>query len=48
MCKLVGIQPPVEYSVLREAVFNKLERDKSQLEAVEWYVSVLSLFLFFK
>lgn len=44
MCKLVGIQPPVEYSVLREAVFNKLERDKSQLEAVEWYVSVLSLF----
>ncbi|NXY41497.1 AASS protein, partial [Ceuthmochares aereus] len=36
MCKLVGIEPPAEYRVLQEAVFNKLEKDKSQLEAVEW------------
>lgn len=36
MCKLVEIQCPAEYSVLKEAVFNKLDRDKSQLEAVEW------------
>ncbi|NXC40100.1 AASS protein, partial [Penelope pileata] len=36
VCKLVGIQPPAEYSVLKDAVFNKLEKDKSQLEAVEW------------
>uniref|UniRef100_A0A803Y644 Aminoadipate-semialdehyde synthase n=1 Tax=Meleagris gallopavo TaxID=9103 RepID=A0A803Y644_MELGA len=36
MCKLVEIQSPAEYSVLKEAVFNKLDRDKSQLEAVEW------------
>ncbi|NXP10636.1 AASS protein, partial [Thinocorus orbignyianus] len=36
MCKLVGIKPPAEYHVLKEAVFNKLEKDKSQLEAVEW------------
>ncbi|NXI43943.1 AASS protein, partial [Galbula dea] len=36
MCKLVGIQTPAEYHVLKEAVFNKLGKDKSQLEAVEW------------
>lgn len=36
MCKLVGIKQPVEYDVLKEAVFNKLEKDQSQLEAVEW------------
>ncbi|KAM9633974.1 alpha-aminoadipic semialdehyde synthase, mitochondrial isoform 3-T4 [Morphnus guianensis] len=36
MCKLVGIKPPAEYHVLKEAVFSKLERDKIQLEAVEW------------
>ncbi|XP_014819470.1 PREDICTED: alpha-aminoadipic semialdehyde synthase, mitochondrial isoform X1 [Calidris pugnax] len=36
MCKLVGIKPPAEYHVLKEAVFNKLEKDESQLEAVEW------------
>ncbi|NXS55103.1 AASS protein, partial [Brachypteracias leptosomus] len=36
MCKLVGIQPPAEYNVLKEAVFSKLEKNKSQLEAVEW------------
>ncbi|NWW53873.1 AASS protein, partial [Pedionomus torquatus] len=36
MCKLVGIKPPAEYHALKEAVFNKLEKDKSQLEAVEW------------
>ncbi|NWU40612.1 AASS protein, partial [Hylia prasina] len=36
MCKLVGIKSPAEYHVLKEAVFSKLERDKSQLEAVEW------------
>ncbi|XP_032867386.1 alpha-aminoadipic semialdehyde synthase, mitochondrial isoform X3 [Tyto alba] len=36
MCKLVGIKPPAEYHVLKEAVFSKLEKDKSQLEAVEW------------
>uniref|UniRef100_A0A8C9F6U2 Aminoadipate-semialdehyde synthase n=1 Tax=Pavo cristatus TaxID=9049 RepID=A0A8C9F6U2_PAVCR len=36
MCKLVEIQSPAEYSVLKEAVFNKLDKDKSQLEAVEW------------
>ncbi|NWQ73897.1 AASS protein, partial [Columbina picui] len=36
MCRLVGIEPPAEYHVLKEAVFSKLEKDKSQLEAVEW------------
>ncbi|NXN26485.1 AASS protein, partial [Nycticryphes semicollaris] len=36
MCKLVGIKPPAEQHVLKEAIFNKLEKDKSQLEAVEW------------
>ncbi|XP_075599237.1 alpha-aminoadipic semialdehyde synthase, mitochondrial isoform X3 [Balearica regulorum gibbericeps] len=36
MCKLVGIKPPAEYHVLKEAVFSKLEKDESQLEAVEW------------
>uniref|UniRef100_A0A672U9N8 Alpha-aminoadipic semialdehyde synthase, mitochondrial n=1 Tax=Strigops habroptila TaxID=2489341 RepID=A0A672U9N8_STRHB len=36
MCKLVGIKQPVEYDVLKEAVFSKLEKDQSQLEAVEW------------
>lgn len=36
MCKLVEIQSPAEYSVLKEAVLNKLDKDKSQLEAVEW------------
>ncbi|KAF1404299.1 Alpha-aminoadipic semialdehyde synthase, mitochondrial, partial [Spheniscus magellanicus] len=36
MCKLVGIKLPAEYHVLKEAVFSKLEKDKSQLEAVEW------------
>lgn len=36
MCKLVGIKSPAEYHVLKEAVFSKLEKDKSQLEAVEW------------
>ncbi|NXC15410.1 AASS protein, partial [Corythaeola cristata] len=36
MCKLVGIQPPAEYHVLKDAVFDKLEKDKSQLEAVKW------------
>ncbi|NWV20991.1 AASS protein, partial [Origma solitaria] len=36
MCKLVGIKSPAEPHVLKEAVFSKLEKDKSQLEAVEW------------
>ncbi|KAJ7405060.1 Alpha-aminoadipic semialdehyde synthase, mitochondrial [Pitangus sulphuratus] len=36
MCKLLGIKSPVEHHVLKEAVFSKLEKDKSQLEAVEW------------
>ncbi|RLW06379.1 hypothetical protein DV515_00004391, partial [Chloebia gouldiae] len=36
MCKLVGIKSPAEHCVLKEAVFSKLEKDKSQLEAVEW------------
>ncbi|XP_068021348.1 alpha-aminoadipic semialdehyde synthase, mitochondrial isoform X3 [Melanerpes formicivorus] len=36
MCKMVGIKSPAEYHVLKEAVFSKLEKDKSQLEAVEW------------
>ena len=36
MCKLVGIKAPAEYHVLKEVVFSKLEKDKSQLEAVEW------------
>uniref|UniRef100_A0A8C3VBF9 Alpha-aminoadipic semialdehyde synthase, mitochondrial n=1 Tax=Catharus ustulatus TaxID=91951 RepID=A0A8C3VBF9_CATUS len=36
MCKLVGIKSPAEHHVLKEAVFNKLEKDKTQLEAVEW------------
>uniref|UniRef100_A0A8C3VE59 Aminoadipate-semialdehyde synthase n=1 Tax=Catharus ustulatus TaxID=91951 RepID=A0A8C3VE59_CATUS len=37
MCKLVGIKSPAEHHVLKEAVFNKLEKDKTQLEAVEWH-----------
>ncbi|XP_030304467.1 alpha-aminoadipic semialdehyde synthase, mitochondrial isoform X1 [Calypte anna] len=36
MCKLVGIKSPAKYQVLKEAVFTKLEKNKSQLEAVEW------------
>ncbi|NXP83916.1 AASS protein, partial [Passerina amoena] len=36
MCKLVGIKSPAEHHVLKEAVFSKLDKDKSQLEAVEW------------
>ncbi|NWS98178.1 AASS protein, partial [Mionectes macconnelli] len=36
MCKLLGIKSPTEHHVLKEAVFSKLEKDKSQLEAVEW------------
>ncbi|NXB10085.1 AASS protein, partial [Cnemophilus loriae] len=36
MCKLVGIKSPAEHHVLKEAVFSKLEKDKRQLEAVEW------------
>ncbi|XP_040452829.1 alpha-aminoadipic semialdehyde synthase, mitochondrial isoform X2 [Falco naumanni] len=36
MCKLIGIKPSAEYHVLKEAVFSKLEKDKRQLEAVEW------------
>ncbi|NWU95562.1 AASS protein, partial [Upupa epops] len=36
ICKLVGINSPAEYHVLKEAVFSKLEKNKSQLEAVEW------------
>ncbi|XP_005039340.1 PREDICTED: alpha-aminoadipic semialdehyde synthase, mitochondrial [Ficedula albicollis] len=36
MCKLVGIKSPAEHHVLKEAVFSKLEKDKNQLEAVEW------------
>ncbi|NWT58316.1 AASS protein, partial [Erythrocercus mccallii] len=36
MCKLVGIKSPAEHHVLKEAVLSKLEKDKSQLEAVEW------------
>ncbi|NXH19210.1 AASS protein, partial [Bucco capensis] len=36
MCKLVGIEMPAEYHVLKEAVFSKLGKDKSQLESVEW------------
>ncbi|XP_066174667.1 alpha-aminoadipic semialdehyde synthase, mitochondrial isoform X2 [Sylvia atricapilla] len=36
MCKLVGIKSPAEPRVLKEAVFSKLGKDKSQLEAVEW------------
>ncbi|NXD11289.1 AASS protein, partial [Nothocercus nigrocapillus] len=36
MCNLVGIESSAEYSALKEAVFSKLGKDKSQLEAVEW------------
>ncbi|NXN95234.1 AASS protein, partial [Rhinopomastus cyanomelas] len=36
MCKLVGIKSPAEHHVLKEAVFSKLEKNKSQLEAMEW------------
>lgn len=36
MCKLVGIKSSAEHHVLKEAVFSKLDKDKSQLEAVEW------------
>uniref|UniRef100_A0A8B9P075 Aminoadipate-semialdehyde synthase n=1 Tax=Apteryx owenii TaxID=8824 RepID=A0A8B9P075_APTOW len=44
MCKLVGVKPSAEYSTLKEAVFSKLGKDKSQLEVVEWY----DVSLFFK
>uniref|UniRef100_A0A8C4IV44 Alpha-aminoadipic semialdehyde synthase, mitochondrial n=1 Tax=Dromaius novaehollandiae TaxID=8790 RepID=A0A8C4IV44_DRONO len=36
MCKQVGIKLSAEYSALKEAVFSKLGKDESQLEAVEW------------
>ncbi|NXF01957.1 AASS protein, partial [Smithornis capensis] len=36
MCKLVGLKSYAEHHVLKEAVFSKLEKDKNQLEAVEW------------
>ncbi|XP_067420389.1 alpha-aminoadipic semialdehyde synthase, mitochondrial isoform X1 [Emydura macquarii macquarii] len=36
MCELVGLKPSAESDVLKEAVYSKLEKDNSQLEAVEW------------
>ncbi|XP_053879229.1 alpha-aminoadipic semialdehyde synthase, mitochondrial isoform X1 [Malaclemys terrapin pileata] len=36
MCKLLGLKPSAESAVLRDAIYNKLEQDNSQLQAVEW------------
>uniref|UniRef100_A0A8C0JMJ2 Aminoadipate-semialdehyde synthase n=1 Tax=Canis lupus dingo TaxID=286419 RepID=A0A8C0JMJ2_CANLU len=36
LCDLVGISPSSKHDVLREAVFEKLGRDNTQLEAAEW------------
>ncbi|CAD7694370.1 unnamed protein product [Nyctereutes procyonoides] len=36
LCDLVGISPSSKRDVLREAVFEKLGRDNTQLEAAEW------------
>nr|XP_006122637.2 alpha-aminoadipic semialdehyde synthase, mitochondrial [Pelodiscus sinensis] len=36
MCKLVGLQPSAKLDVLKEAIYSKLGKDDSQLEAVEW------------
>uniref|UniRef100_A0A7M4FXZ6 Alpha-aminoadipic semialdehyde synthase, mitochondrial n=1 Tax=Crocodylus porosus TaxID=8502 RepID=A0A7M4FXZ6_CROPO len=36
MCQLLGLKPSVKSSSLKEAVYNKLGKDNSQLEAVEW------------
>ncbi|KAH1185894.1 hypothetical protein KIL84_018643, partial [Mauremys mutica] len=36
MCKLLGLKPSAESALLRDAIYNKLEQDNSQLEAVEW------------
>ncbi|XP_053111912.1 alpha-aminoadipic semialdehyde synthase, mitochondrial isoform X2 [Hemicordylus capensis] len=36
MCKLLGLKPPAKSDDLRDAVYNKLEQDEQQLEAIEW------------
>ncbi|XP_007441458.2 alpha-aminoadipic semialdehyde synthase, mitochondrial-like [Python bivittatus] len=36
MCKLLGLQPSVKYDELRQAVYNHLNGNEKQLEAVEW------------
>ncbi|XP_072856648.2 alpha-aminoadipic semialdehyde synthase, mitochondrial [Pogona vitticeps] len=36
MCKLLGLPPSARLDDLREAVYNKLNKDEKQLEAVEW------------
>ncbi|XP_025721503.2 alpha-aminoadipic semialdehyde synthase, mitochondrial isoform X1 [Callorhinus ursinus] len=36
LCDLVGISPSSKHDVLQEAVFQKLGRDSTQLEAAEW------------
>uniref|UniRef100_A0A452RMJ9 Alpha-aminoadipic semialdehyde synthase, mitochondrial n=1 Tax=Ursus americanus TaxID=9643 RepID=A0A452RMJ9_URSAM len=36
LCDLVGISPSSKHDVLKEAVFEKLGRDNTQLEATEW------------
>uniref|UniRef100_G1LCI3 Aminoadipate-semialdehyde synthase n=1 Tax=Ailuropoda melanoleuca TaxID=9646 RepID=G1LCI3_AILME len=36
LCDLVGISPSSKHDVLKEAIFEKLGRDNTQLEATEW------------
>ncbi|XP_058047317.1 alpha-aminoadipic semialdehyde synthase, mitochondrial isoform X1 [Ahaetulla prasina] len=36
MCKLLGLQPSVKYDELQQAVCKHLNKNKKQLEAVEW------------
>uniref|UniRef100_A0A8C3T980 Aminoadipate-semialdehyde synthase n=1 Tax=Chelydra serpentina TaxID=8475 RepID=A0A8C3T980_CHESE len=40
MCKLLGLKPSAKSDVFRDAIYSKLEQDNSQLEAVEWFVSL--------
>ncbi|XP_066490084.1 alpha-aminoadipic semialdehyde synthase, mitochondrial isoform X2 [Tiliqua scincoides] len=36
MCQHLGLKPSAESDYLRDAIYNKLDKDKGQLEAVEW------------
>ncbi|XP_060100806.1 alpha-aminoadipic semialdehyde synthase, mitochondrial isoform X1 [Heteronotia binoei] len=36
MCKLLGLKSFVKLVDLREAIYNKLDKDERQLEAIEW------------
>ncbi|XP_034983008.1 alpha-aminoadipic semialdehyde synthase, mitochondrial [Zootoca vivipara] len=36
MCRLLGLKPSAKYDILRNAIYNKLNEDARQLDAVEW------------